>query len=165
MAQKFTADLLCLLCILWFPMKSPEDRSYFFDAGLRFSCTQCGKCCTGEPGIVRATPTEIARIEQLTGRERADFSDPASKGYRLKERPNGECIFFENGCSIYKARPLQCRTYPFWFENVRSERAWEQACKDCPGIGEGRLYSKEEILGLLTTARSLPAHRQTSSPA
>ena len=49
-------------------MKSPEDRSYFFDAGLRFSCTQCGKCCTGEPGIVRATPTEIARIEKLTGR-------------------------------------------------------------------------------------------------
>lgn len=165
MTQKFTPVLLCVLCILWFPMKAPEDRSYFFDAGLRFSCTQCGKCCTGEPGIVRATPTEIARIEALTGRSRSDFADRVSHGYRLKERPGGDCIFFDKGCSIYEARPLQCRTYPFWFENVRSEKAWAETCEACPGIGQGRLYPKEEILDLLATARTPPANRQTSGPA
>jgi hypothetical protein len=135
-------------------MKSLNDRSYFFDAGVRFECTQCGHCCTGEPGIVRATPAEIARIEALTGRRREEFSLPQSKGYRLKEHANGDCVFFKDGCTIYKDRPAQCRTYPFWFENLRSESAWQETCGDCPGIGKGRLYSKEEILGLLRDART-----------
>ena len=50
---------------------------------------------------------------------------------------------------MYEARPLQCRLYPFWFSNVRSERAWAKAARDCPGIGQGRLFSKEEIIALV----------------
>jgi Fe-S-cluster containining protein len=48
-------------------------------------------------------------------------------------------------CSVYRARPEQCRTWPFWPENM-SERVWTKEVKrDCPGIGIGRLHSPREI--------------------
>jgi hypothetical protein len=50
---------------------------------------------------------------------------------------------------IYPVRPLQCRTYPFWFQNLRSEKKWRLTGTACPGIGQGRRYSKDEILALL----------------
>ena len=35
--------------------------------GLRFECTQCGKCCTGAPGYVWLTIPEIYRIAEFLG--------------------------------------------------------------------------------------------------
>ena len=34
----------------------------------------------------------------------------------LRERANGECVFWDRqaGCTVYPARPAQCRTWPFW---------------------------------------------------
>jgi hypothetical protein len=32
---------------------------------------------------------------------------------------------------------------------LESEERWEEEKKSCPGIGKGRLYTKEEIDGLL----------------
>ena len=50
-------------------MNSPQERSYFFDDGLRFECTQCGTCCTGEPGAIIALSEEeleaIANVRKL----------------------------------------------------------------------------------------------------
>jgi Fe-S-cluster containining protein len=64
----------------------------------------------------------------------------------LTEQPNGDCIFFVEGrCSIHAVKPTQCRLYPFWFRNVRSEQAWQRTCRECPGIGEGEWVSPEEI--------------------
>jgi hypothetical protein len=63
----------------------------------------------------------------------------------LTERANGDCVFFRGGCTVYPVRPQQCRTFPFWSENLRSEDAWAEAGEGCPGIGRGRLYSPEEI--------------------
>ena len=65
----------------------------------------------------------------------------------LKEiRDNGECIFLkENKCSVYKARPIQCRTWPFWSENMNT-KAWNNDVVNfCPGIGKGKVISKEKI--------------------
>ena len=64
-----------------------------------------------------------------------------------------DCVFLERGddgragCSIYDARPTQCRTWPFWPENLRSRSAWRQAAKDCPGIDapDGEHVPVEEI--------------------
>jgi len=64
----------------------------------------------------------------------------------LKEKPNLDCIFWKDGsCSLYQARPLQCRSYPFWSSNLHSPQAWESAGKSCPGIGTGTFYSRREI--------------------
>jgi Fe-S-cluster containining protein len=35
--------------------------------GLRFRCTRCGSCCTGEPGNVWVTDEEIAAIAAFRG--------------------------------------------------------------------------------------------------
>lgn len=142
--------------------RRPEDRPYFFDAGLRFGCTGCGQCCTGAPGTVFMNEATSARIAAHLGLTRAAFlkryAYPLRNGHSLKEKANGDCVFFaDNKCTIYAVRPTQCRTYPFWPETVRSEAAWRQTCKECPGIGEGRVYEKEEILSLVQ--ESLDAER------
>lgn len=40
-------------------------------------------------------------------------------------------------CNAHQSRPLQCRTWPFWPDNLRSPRSWKKAAKDCEGIGRG----------------------------
>lgn len=132
----------------------PEDRAYFFDQGLRFGCTQCGGCCTGASGTVFMNAQESERIARHLGLELATFLEryayPVKDGHSLREvGDNFACIFFrDERCAIYDARPTQCRTFPFWAENVRSEAAWKKTCRDCPGIGRGRLYRRGEILSI-----------------
>ncbi len=68
--------------------------------------------------------------------------------YSLKEFSNGDCVFFDNEtrrCSVYSARPRQCRTWPFWGSNLKTEADWERTCQDCPGSGTGKLYRLEQI--------------------
>jgi len=64
----------------------------------------------------------------------------------LKEKPNLDCILWENGgCSVYDARPLQCRSFPFWSSCVSSAEEWEFHAAQCPGIGTGPLHDRREI--------------------
>ena len=130
------------------PMSDPNR--YFFDNGLRFSCTQCGKCCTGAPGKVHVTASEAAGLAAHLGLTVPVFTARHMRlldgELLLREKPNGDCIFFDRGCTVYLARPRQCRTYPFWIQNLRSEDAWRSTCTDCEGCGQGRLYTREEIL-------------------
>jgi Fe-S-cluster containining protein len=72
----------------------------------------------------------------------------------LKEKANYDCVFWSNGCSLYQARPLQCRTYPFWPSMLASRKAWE--VMSCPGMGRGTLHSREEIEALLARQRAQP---------
>ncbi len=73
----------------------------------------------------------------------------------LEEKKNYDCIFLtEKGCSVYKGRPEQCRTYPFWSSIVEDKAAWEAEMASCPGMGRGRLYTKEEIEKLLENRTS-----------
>jgi len=70
----------------------------------------------------------------------------------LREKPNFDCVFWDSkteACSVYNARPLQCRTFPFWDYVLCSKEAWNNTGKDCPGIGNGEYYDMEKIDGLL----------------
>jgi hypothetical protein len=42
---------------------------------------------------------------------------------------------------------VQCRTWPFWDENLTSRRAWDNARRrtPCPGMGTGPLIPIEKI--------------------
>jgi Fe-S-cluster containining protein len=72
----------------------------------------------------------------------------------LLEQPNYDCIFLKEGrCSVYDARPIQCRTYPFWPAIMDDAESWKEEGQSCPGIGEGRHYSREEIDELLSLQR------------
>jgi Fe-S-cluster containining protein len=63
----------------------------------------------------------------------------------LLELPNGDCIFYRDGCLIYTCRPEQCRTFPFWEEFLRTPEAWSRLKGECPGAGTGELYRFEAI--------------------
>ena len=64
----------------------------------------------------------------------------------LRERPNGDCMLWDGGCTVYTNRPRQCRTFPFWEHALASEQAFVSTARGCPGVGGGRRYSAEEIL-------------------
>lgn len=128
-------------------------RAYFFDKGLRFACRQCGACCVGEPGTIYVAEAEIETIAASLNLSVYVFTEqylyPFKDSYSIKEDDQGRCLFFDQGCTIYPIRPLQCRTFPFWFCNLRSEDRWRHTKSQCPGIGSGRYYSQSEILKMI----------------
>lgn len=125
----------------------------WYKDGLRFQCTQCGDCCTGAPGYVWVNKAEIESLAAITtDGDVAEFERKyvRSIGIRksLIEFANGDCVFFcgqTRRCTVYEARPRQCRTWPFWHSNLKSEETWAETCESCPGSGTGRLYQLEEI--------------------
>ena len=134
------------------------DEPWYKD-GLRFRCTRCGHCCTGAPGYVWVNDEEIAAIAAYRGEPegmaRALYTRPAMSGVSLRERVNGDCIFYDAGvgCTIYPVRPRQCRTWPFWESNVETPEAWQRTCSTCPGSGQGELISCEEIVARIQLIR------------
>ena len=131
----------------------------WYKDGLRFRCTRCGNCCTGPPGYVWVTPEEIEAIAQLRGESSDDilslYTWPVGGQRSLKEKPDGDCVFYDHheGCTIYPARPRQCRTWPFWESNVVTQESWQRTCQVCPGSGQGELIPAEEITRRLNVIR------------
>jgi Fe-S-cluster containining protein len=129
---------------------SKADEAWYH-AGLRFRCTQCGHCCTGAPGYVWVNDTETEAIADFLGEPVpqviAVHTRVEHQGRSLREKANGDCVFYDKkvGCTIYEARPGQCRTWPFWETNVSSPKAWQHTCDICPGAGQGDLIPVEEI--------------------
>lgn len=129
----------------------------WFEEGVTFKCTGCGKCCTGAPGYVWLTDEDItllAKKLQITEKEfLSKYTRYINGKYSLKERPvSYDCIFL-NGkeCTVYEARPKQCKKFPFWQENFLSKEAWNSLKESCEGINhkEGKHYSKEAIISEL----------------
>lgn len=127
--------------------------------GLRFRCTRCGDCCTGAPGHVWVTDDDLTRIADHLGRPVEEvhglYARKAHRGLTLREKANGDCVFFERGvgCTVYPVRPPQCRTWPFWESNVRTPADWERTCEVCPGSGQGDLVPVDEITRRVRTIR------------
>ena len=148
-------------------MKTYENLPDFLEQGIRFECTQCGTCCTGAPGLVFVSSEETEQIAHFLGMPREDFVNSClrstPRGHSIRERTNWDCWFYsDSSCTIYSVRPTQCRTYPFWYENLRSKANWKSACSECPGIGRGRLYDREEVIATMERNR---AHKPGSSPS
>lgn len=96
---------------------------------------------------------DIYRIAEFLGMPDRDFIRQyvrkVGERYSLIELPNGNCVFYENGCTIYPVRPAQCRTFPFWKEILEKPGNWQRAAADCPGMNQGPLHTAEEIESLL----------------
>jgi uncharacterized protein len=146
-----------------------NDTRPWYAEGLSFTCTQCGNCCTGGPGYVWITRKEIRLLAehlQLTPEQVVEqYCRKVGGRFSLREVRRGaqrhDCIFLKeipaephNGdqvvqsrrvCEIYPVRPLQCRTWPFWKENLSSRRAWDTAARRCPGMNSGRLRPASEV--------------------
>jgi len=125
--------------------------SRWFDGGLRFSCTQCGNCCTGAPGYVWLSPPDEAAVAAHLGLATAEFRRRYTRLVgdllSLVEKPNGDCVFLtdDHRCAIQPVKPRQCLTFPFWPRLVASRAAWREAAEGCPGIGSGALFPADEI--------------------
>lgn len=122
----------------------------FYSEGLYFSCTGCGECCRLPGGAVEINLAEALKMAQYLNLSFQDFIDQYcaldENSLHLIDNPQKECIFLENDrCLVYEVRPLQCRTFPFWPENLKSEYRWKQLPDFCPGVGQGKLYGFEEI--------------------
>ena len=128
------------------------SNSPWYRNGLRFKCTGCGQCCSGEPGYVWVTNEEISALAESLAVSVTDFEAafvrPVGRRKSLIEMPNGDCVFLDadtRHCKLYKVRPAQCRTWPFWESNIRSRQAWEAICRICPGSGQGALVPFDEV--------------------
>ena len=106
------------------------------------ACEYCGgRCCYGESGYIWVSNAEQKRIaEHLNIRLEKFVSDYLRKEngkYTIKDIKFDNyysCLFFdreERRCSIYPARPKQCRTYPFW--EIYKDNP-EPLFDECPGI-------------------------------
>ncbi len=126
----------------------------WYQAGLRFTCTGCGDCCTGAPGFVWVNKQEIAALAAAMGYDdvlafEQEYVRRVGVRRSLKERKgNFDCVLLDpvtRKCCAYEARPRQCRTWPFWDSNVASPEAWQRTCEICPGSGQGKLYQLADI--------------------
>jgi hypothetical protein len=160
--------------------------------GLKFTCTQCGNCCTGGPGYVWISEREIERLAeflQLTARQVLNrYCRQIGSRWSLKERRTSEglydCIFLteqpgaaphrrevgkgqpvplkRRGCSIYPVRPLQCRTWPFWDSNLSSQEMWVHSARRCPGMDRGSRKFTRARIESLRDATDWPDDPPTS---
>jgi Fe-S-cluster containining protein len=128
-----------------------ESQPWYKD-GLKFTCTQCGNCCTGDPGVVWINDDELREIAEFLGKTVGEVRLMQTRlvGNRisLTEYANGDCVYFDGAtrrCKIYPVRPRQCRSWPFWRSNLASPEEWSETCKSCPGAGHGELVPLEEI--------------------
>ena len=126
----------------------------FFSAGLRFSCTRCSNCCRKESGYVYLSENDLSRLADFFAMDYTSFIqtwcrwvsfERGRERLSLKEKANYDCIFWGTECTVYHARPLQCRSFPFWDSVLCSRESWENTGKDCPGIQTGELHEKEKI--------------------
>lgn len=131
----------------------------WYEDGLRFECTQCGACCTGPPGVVHFSDEEADAMAAKLGVSKDEFlarhTHETSEGWSLKERltEHGyDCVFLDRTtdpgravCSLYEARPLQCRTFPWWPEHLAHPRQWQRLARSCEGVGRGPIVPIEAI--------------------
>jgi uncharacterized protein len=130
---------------------SQPVRPWYRD-GLRFQCTGCGGCCTGDPGWVWVNQAEIDALARTLGMtpetfERA-YVRTVGRRRSLREMADGDCVFYDPQtarCRVYAVRPRQCRSWPFWPSNIRTPQAWQHTCEACPGAGQGPKVSLAEI--------------------
>lgn len=123
-------------------LKQIGDPDPWYKEGVRFQCTGCGACCTGSPGFVWVDEEEIEEMAQFLGIEVAHFVERYVRRvegrWSLRElMPNYDCVFLKDKkCTLYEARPRQCRTFPFWPKIMESREAWEKAARSCEGMSE-----------------------------
>ena len=132
---------------------SGNQPARFYTQGLQFECLKCGACCTGAPGYVYLSEEDIASIAEFLKKDKGTILAHytrivhmfGERRYSLTEKPNFDCVFWRKLCTIYEARPYQCRSFPFWKRHLVSSREWEKAGQRCPGIGRGPLYTAHQI--------------------
>jgi Fe-S-cluster containining protein len=121
--------------------------------GLRFECTGCGGCCTarGEYAHVYLNPDEVedlaAELSLPVRSFRSRYTFVDEYGYTQLRFEGASCVFLEaetHRCTVYGARPTQCRTFPFWRDLIREGKWTDEARALCEGVGRGPAHRLED---------------------
>jgi len=111
--------------------------------GISFKCqSNCGKCCDEPDGIVYLSENDAKRIASHHEMDveswlQRDCKQTLDGRYILQSREIDDiCIYLDQNkqCTIYKVRPQQCAAFPWWGENLASQRAWNSVIEECPGL-------------------------------
>jgi len=122
--------------------------------GVRFACQGSGRCCVsrGAYGYVYLTLEDRRRLAAALGLPTRRFTQlhcAKTDGYFHLKDDGPDCRFLvDRRCSVYEARPTQCRTWPFWPENMPA-RAWTAIAAFCPGVGQGAKVPAARIEAVL----------------
>ena len=138
-------------------MNDKERGAPWYSAGLKFTCTGCGACCTGT-GRVWLNEGEIrqmaAQLGQAVDKFVGDYIERREGRWALQEdSKTGDCVFLNEGrCGVYQARPRQCRTFPWWPSTLKDKAAWAETKRVCEGVDhpEAPLIPLKEIQRELT---------------
>ena len=83
-----------------------------------FRCSGCGECCRWT-GHVLLEPGDLAPLAEHLGLDVEAFIDahtrlaPNRRQLALLDQADGSCAFLDGDrCTVYSARPLQCRSFP-----------------------------------------------------
>ena len=125
----------------------------FFENSIKFECQGSSNCCVsrGTYGFVYLSSKDLKRLSKFFSISILQFVKiycDRTDGYlHLKEiNENGNCQFLkETKCSVYMSRPIACRTWPFWKENMNTKKWNKELINFCPGIGKGKLISSSMI--------------------
>lgn len=121
--------------------------------GIKFECQGSSNCCIsrGSFGYVYLSKKDIKLLSVHKNIKPSKFinlfCDKTDGFIHLKEiNKNGECQFLnKKKCTVYDARPTQCRTWPFWSENMKAKIWDKEISKFCPGVGKGKLFTQDNI--------------------
>lgn len=137
------------------------DAKPWYAAGVRFNCLpECGRCCTSHDGhdYVYLEPGDVEPLSALLKLDREAFLErhtTLDDGDLVLRMDEPDCPFLDGWrCTVYEARPTQCRTFPFWTETLESRGSWARTRRFCPGIGEGELHSLMVIRSHLAARES-----------
>ena len=147
-------------------MSKPRNKPWYA-SGLPFECTSCGNCCTGPEGAVWFDDQEGREMAENLGMSEKDFLKAytrkihGNRSLNEHETEHGfDCVFLDREtrpgkaiCSIYEVRPVQCRTWPFWPEVVRSRAAWRAGVLSSGWVGCVRLFHRLQAHGELDAAQ------------
>ena len=142
----------------------------FYENGLHFECQRCSFCCGHSPGYVYLSKRDLLTLCKHFNLSIKDFVEKycrwadyyyGTQVLALIEQKNYDCILWNNGCTAYEARPVQCSTYPFWSWMLADEKTWNECAADCPGMNKGRLWSVKEITEAKKAySENTPLHRE-----
>lgn len=130
------------------------SESCFYKNGLNFECQCCSFCCGKTPGFVYLSKEDLLKLCNFFNLSVSEFVKKycrfadyyyGTTVLALQQKKNYDCILWQDGCIAYKARPIQCSTYPFWSWIIKDKNTWQEISADCPGINKGKLYTYEEI--------------------
>jgi Fe-S-cluster containining protein len=112
---------------------------------------------------VYLTLDDRRRLARTLGLPTATFTrrycENVADEWRLRDA-GPDCTFLKDQrCSVYEGRPTQCRTWPFWPENM-STKKWTAVAAFCPGVGKGPVIPRERIEAILAEQRDSTARQQ-----